>query len=290
VVINSLVDVLTHPMLWAGIVAGLVVLGVGIVASTVSDHDDVLRSGGLLVAGATVLVLLLAGQAGISQLLGVALLAGAGLFHRSVAVGALLAVPGAFLVVRPDASQSWIPWFAMAAVVLAAPLVTAFDDRYYRTGLPLPLFGIAAFGVFLTVPDTEGAMVLLGVAGLAGFLGWPRPLNALGPSGAYAAVGIYVFVASEGALARPASIIAAIAVLGLLLLVPIVGRVRGVGWAHDLDGVDAVFPLIAQLLLVLLISRTAGRMPGVEAAAALTVSFLAAAGVIMMRRPAQLTD
>ena len=88
----------------------------------------------------------------------------------------------------------------MVAIILAAPLVAAFDDRYHETGLPIPLLGIAALGVFLAVPDTEGAMVLLGVAGIAGFLGWPRPVATLGAAGSYAVVGLYMFVAAGGAL------------------------------------------------------------------------------------------
>jgi hypothetical protein len=53
---------------------------------------------------------------------------------------------------------------------------------------------------------------------------------------------------------------------------------------------DALFPLIAQLLLVLLISRTAGRMLTVKAAAALTIALLAVAATIMLRRPSHQSD
>jgi hypothetical protein len=173
----------------------------------------------------------------------------------------------------------------MVAIILAAPLVASFDDRYPETGLPIPLFGIAALGVFLTVPDTEGAMVLLGVAGIAGFLGWPRPVATLGAAGSYAVVGLYMFVAAEGALGRPASIIASVAVLGLLLIVPITIRLRSIGWAHELDRVNATVPLLAQLVLVVLISRTAGRIVGVPGAVALTVGVLAALALIILFPP-----
>jgi hypothetical protein len=233
---------------------------------------------------------------GLSQLAGVTLLAVAGLFHRSLAVGALLALPGAFLIIRPEAAhpQSWFLWFSVVAIILAAPLVASFDGRYRDSGLSIPLFGIAALGVFLTVPDTEGAMVLLGVAGIAGFLGWPRPVATLGAAGSYAVVGLYMFVAAEGALGRPASIVASVAVLGLLLIIPITIRLRSIGWAHELDGVDATVPLLAQLVLVALISRTAGRIVGVPGAAALTVGVLAAVALIILflpwPRPPQVLD
>ena len=283
-------------MLVKGVIAGFLVLGLGIVLWGVRGRSDVLRFGGLLVAAATMLVLYQSEMLGLSQLVGVTLLAIAGLFHRGVVVGALFAIPGAFFMIRPEAAepQSWLPWFAMLAIVFAAPLVASFDDRYPKTGLPMPLFGIAALGVFLAVPDTEGAMVLLGVAGIAGFLGWPRPVATLGAAGSYAAVGVYMFVAEGGATGRPASIVASAAVLGLLLIVPITVRLRSVGWAHELDRVVAIGPLVAQLVLAVLISRTAGRVAWVPGAAALTVGVLAAAATIILLlpwpRPSQLLD
>ena len=294
--IESGIDVISDPMFVKGVAAGFIVLALGIVLWMVGDRHHVLRFGGLLVAAATVLVLYQSGMLGLSQLAGVTLLAVAGLFHRSLAVGALLALPGAFLIIRPEAAdpQSWFLWFSVVAIILAAPLVASFDGRYRETGLSIPLFGIAALGVFLTVPDTEGAMVLLGVAGIAGFLGWPRPVATLGPAGSYAVVGLYMFVAAGGALGRPASIIGSVAVLGLLLIIPITIRLRSIGWAHELDRVDATVPLLAQLVLVVLISRTAGRIVGVPGAAALTVGVLTAVTMIILflpwPRPSQVLD
>jgi len=290
--IESVTDMLLDPLFVKGVIAGGAVLVLGIVVAGTRSDEGVLRSGGVMVAAAATIVLSQSGMLGLSQVVGITLLAIAGLLHTSAAIGPVLAIPGAFFVIRPDAAdpQSWLLWFAMVALILAAPLVASFDGRYRESGLPLPLFGIAALGVFLTVPDTEGAMVLLGVAGVAGFLGWPRPFATLGGAGSYAAVGVYVLVAAQGAAGRPPSIMASVAVLGLLLLVPVAVRLRSTGWAHQLDSIDALFPLIAQLLLVLLISRTAGRVPGVEVAAGLTLALLAVAAAIMLRRPSHLPD
>ncbi len=285
--IETGVDVISDPLFVKGVVAGFVVLALGIVFWTVRGRGAVLGFGGLLVAAATVLVLYQSGMFGLSQLAGVTLLAVAGLFQRSVVVGGLLAIPGAFFLIRPEAAdpQEWLPWVAMLAIVFAAPLVASFDDRYPETGLPIPLFGIAALGVLLTVPDSEGAMVLLGVAGIAGFLGWPRPVATLGAAGSYAVVGLYMLVAAEGAIGRPASMLASVAILGLLLIVPITIRLRSIGWAHELDRVDAVVPLVAQLVLVVLIARTAGRVGWIPGAAALTIGLLAAAAMIILLLP-----
>ena len=293
--IETAVDVISDPLFAKGVVAGFFVLALGIVFWTVRGRGDVLGFGGLLVAAATVLVLYQSGMFGLSQLAGVTLLAVAGLFHRSVVIGGFLAIPGAFLLIRPEAAdpQEWLPWFAMLAIVFAAPLVASFDDRYPETGLPIPLFGIAALGVLLTVPDSEGAIVLLGVAGIAGFLGWPRPVATLGAAGSYAVIGLYMFVAAEGAIGRPASMLASAAVLGLLLIVPVAIRLRSIGWARELDRVDAVVPLVAQLVLVVLIARTAGRVGWIPGAAALTIGLLAAAAMIILLlppRPSQSPD
>ena len=137
-------------------------------------------------------------------------------------------------------------------------------------------------------------MVLLGVAGIAGFLGWPRPVATLGAAGSYAVVGLYMFVAAGGAIGRPASMLTSVAVLGLLLIVPVTIRLRSIGWAHELDRVDAVVPLVAQLVLVVLIARTAGRVGWIPGAAALTIGLLAAAAMIILLlpwpRPSQLPD
>lgn len=292
---ESMFDLLLDPFFLRGVIAGLIVLAVGIIWWSVLDRDGVQGFGGMLVATAVVLVLYESEMLFRSQAVGVILLAIAGLIQRGGATGAFLAIPGAFLVIRPDTEEPllWLAWFAFFAIVFAGPLVNAFDRRYGSTGISLPLFGIATLGVFLTVPDTEGALVLLGVAGIAGFLGWPRPFASLGAAGSYAVVGVYVRVAAEGAVARPASMIAAVAVLGLLLIVPIAGRLRSSGWAHSLDEIDQLIPLVGQLVFVLLVARTTGRIAGVPIAASLTVVFVAAATTIVMtgpRRPSQLPE
>ena len=90
--VESGVDVISDPTFVRGAVAGLIVLTLGIVFWAVRGRDDVLGFGGLMVAAATVLVLYQSGMLGLSQLAGVTLLAIAGLFHRSVVVGTLIAL------------------------------------------------------------------------------------------------------------------------------------------------------------------------------------------------------
>ena len=73
--IESAVDVLTHPMLAKGVVAGLVVLVLGIVLASVRSDSRVQRYGGLMVAAGTMLVLFHTDMLGRSQVAGIALLA-----------------------------------------------------------------------------------------------------------------------------------------------------------------------------------------------------------------------
>lgn len=284
---DIVVDLATGPPFIAGVVGGVVVVGL-VLLLWATRGRRIVGYGGLLVAGATVLLLYQFELTARSQLVGVALLAVAGSLHRHTATLApVLAIPGAFFVFRPDASggTEWLIWVGLLALVFSAPLVASFDGRFSDTGLALPFFGIATLGVFLTVPDTEGALVMLGVAGLAGFLGWPKPIASLGGAGSYAATGVYFFVAAQGAQARPASIVACVGALGLLLLVPIVGRLRDRGWAYRIDETDALIPLFAQLSLVVVVARTAGRIGWVPGAVVTTIAILLVAAIVTLVVP-----
>lgn len=278
-------DLVAGPPFIAGVVGGVLAVGLALLLWA-KQGRRIVRYGGLLVAVATVVPLYQLELMTRSPLVGVALLAIAGSLHRhSATIAVFFAIPGVFFVFRPDAwdETEWLVWVALLAVLVAAPLIATFDDRFFDTGLPLPFFGIASLGVFLTVPDTEGALVLLGVAGLTGFLGWPKAFASLGGAGSYAVVGVYFFVAAHGAQARPASIVACIGALGLLLIIPVVGWLRDRSWVHRLAQIDALIPLLLQLALVVLVARTGGRIGWVPGAAAVTIVTLsAAAGVALM--------
>lgn len=281
--LESAIEVLSDPVFVSGFLAGSAVLALGILLAQGSGEQRVLAFGGLLVAGTALIVMLFWGFAGLSQIVGVLLLALAGVFHRPLLLGAVFAIPGAAFTIGLDelATISLVPWVAAIGIVIAAPLVAWFDDRYGASGLPLPLFAISAMGVYLTVPDTEQALTLFAVAAPAGFLGWPRPYARLGAPGAFAAVGVFAYAAAVGAPARPASIIAGMAVLGLLVLAPVIVWLRGPRRPLVLDRIDPVFVLTGQLVLVLLISRTTVRVAAVPTATVMTLGLVAIAAIVL---------
>jgi len=74
-------------------------------------------------------------------------------------------------------------------------------------------------GVYATVPNTEAALVLLGVA----VLGFPIVGAALGNGGAYARGGNVPWAVAVGATGRPAALVGALGTFGVLVAKP-VGR------------------------------------------------------------------
>jgi hypothetical protein len=259
--ISAGVDALMDPRFLAGVSAGFVVLGVGLLAVHLSGGKMPSPYGGLLLTGGTLVALGFTGAISPWLVAGIVILAIAGFLHTSFALGVVAAAPGAVITVVAVASDvdSWIPWFAVVAIMTTAPLLASFDGRYGGSGVPLPLFAVSALGVYLTVPDTEFAIVLLGTAGIAGFLGWPKPFMSFGASGAYASIGLYVAVASSGAIGRPAALIAAVSCLGLLIVTPVAHRIFDAERSCCLAGVSPVIVIGGQVVLVLLISRTLGR-------------------------------
>ena len=77
-------------------------------------------------------------------------------------------------------------------------------------------------GVFVAVPDTEQALVLLGAAAVAALL--PLAGATFGSVGVYPAVGIALWVIAQGAAGRPAAVLGASACLGVMVMEPIARR------------------------------------------------------------------
>jgi len=216
--------------------------------------------------------------------------AGLGLAAATVA-GLALTRPSA------DAALAW-PGLLAATVAVAAAL-TAFDRRWGDLGLLPALLAVSAAGIWATVPDVEGALVLLGATVAMALLGRPGPLAArrpglaaFGAAGSAAAAAVLVWVVATGGAGRPGSVVGGLACLGLLLVEPAVrlldprrrspldpvqGR-PGLGWAA----------LAVQLVLAGFASRVAGRPDSAAIAlglAALGLGLALAAGAVLASRP-----
>jgi hypothetical protein len=112
--------------------------------------------------------------------------------------------------------------FAMALSTIAiAVAVRDYDAVKRARGAPWLLFAVTAFGVYVAVPDTELARVLLGVAVPFVLLSVPKPVAPLGPAGSAAVVGLFVWVVFVGGRGRPVSVLGALATIGILVAEPL---------------------------------------------------------------------
>jgi hypothetical protein len=140
---------------------------------------------------------------------------------------AVALAPGALLLafVFPYDTPTWMRWAAAAGALVAGVLMHDFDLTQGPRGAPFLLLALAAAGVYYTVPDTELALVMVGVSVPLILISVPQPLRRLGPAGTAAVAGAFAWVAVVGARGRAGSVVAAIATLGLLLVEPLGRRV-----------------------------------------------------------------
>lgn len=201
--------------------------------------------------------------------------------RRSNLLGLVLSVPGAWLMAHQNGLVPgfWTRSALAVVVVVGATLMADFDHRHRDRGMGPVLLAISAVGVYLTVPDTERALVFMATALPLAALGWPRIWACLGRAGAYAATGLLVWVASVDGRARPGAVVAAVACLGLFMVEPVA---RVLARHSILDGVPpmgwVLVPVIlAQLALALFASRLASRGAGAAETSLIVASGLVAA-------------
>jgi len=164
----------------------------------------------------------------------------------------------------------WVQLLVGAAIVLGSWLVADFDARWRRQGLGPVLLAASAAGVYSTVPDTEQALLALGVALPLALLGWPWPLASLGRAGAYTATGVLLWVVAAGGSGRGSAVVGGVACLGLLAVEPVARLLdpdRQSVLGHLPDGRwGAAAVALLHLGLVYLAARVAGLRPTVATA------------------------
>lgn len=189
-----------------------------------------------------------------------------GSYRRAIAIG--VAIVGGVLLVDPSADfAAWVVVLLVVGPALGGAAAADLDRSGGRSGTGPLLFGIAVVALYLTVPDTELALVLLGVTAPLMLLAFPWPIARLGDGGAYAAVGLFLWVATLGGVGRPAATVGGAVALGVLVLdrvgralsrrFPIGGRSGGA------DGLRPRIPctgalVIAQAVAAVWASRVAG--------------------------------
>ena len=197
----------------------------------------------------------------------------------------VLAVPFGYLIGFHGelVADVWARLLVTAAASVGAMLVADFDDTWSREAPGLTLFVISAFGVYATVPDTELVAAVLGASLALLVLGWPVSLASLGRAGGAAATALLVWTGAAGGGGRPASIVAVVACLGLLVGAPI-GKLlfpRAAGSLRRVTAGPLVLALVAShAVIVATAARVAGQRTEPLAAAALGALVGVAAVVI----------
>jgi hypothetical protein len=206
------------------------------------------------------------------------------------AIAAAIAVPFALLLAADvDRSPTWTR-VLVVGVASAGAIAAARTDELWRQPAVTPLLlTITAGAIYVAVPDTEEAAVVLGVALPVALLGWPVRLVSLGRAGAGAAIALVAWTAATGGRADPASVVGGLASVALLVGLsvgalltrlrddpaPRLGRVPVTVWA-----------LSSQAALALLASR-AGAAGAGTARAAVVATIVVIASVLagMTLRP-----
>ncbi len=187
------------------------------------------------------------------------------LTHAPAWVQILAAVPGAVWLAfgTPVTELMWVRVLMAVLIPVGGFLINDFETRNQRLGLGVVFFTLAALGTFAAVPDTEQALVLIAVALPITLLAWPKVAVSLGMEGSFVAVAVLLWVAAAGGGGRPPSIAGSAACLGLLLLEPIIFRIRP-GVAVLINRVrqnwlGAIVASLPQFALVIICSRIAAR-------------------------------
>jgi hypothetical protein len=215
-------------------------------------------------------------------------------------IGVVLALAAGIALVDPAAHfPVWVALILALGPAIAGTAVADFDRRAARRGLGPLLLLVSIGGLYTTVPDTELALVLLGAAIPITLLAWPWVCARLGSGGSYAAIGLFLWVATLEGSGRVGSIVGAVATLALLVLEPL-GRLLAPRLAVErlpqfltAERVKPGVLIVGQLLLVAWAARVAGLVVDPIAALVLALPVLAvgiAIGAGASVRPPESSD
>jgi hypothetical protein len=206
------------------------------------------------------------GDAAERLLIGLPLLAGAGHLARAArwryATRALVAVPGAAVIGIGVASETrgWLAPVLVLFTVLAAASLTDPHSPAAIDSIGLTLLAITFAGIYVTVPDTEDAALVLAVAAPFVAIAWPVGAAEIGSGGAAACAGIIAWLAGTGGYGRSGSVLGALACIGLLGAIPLLTtrQRRQPAGHHDLPVPAQVMLIAIHLAIVFVASRVAG--------------------------------
>lgn len=276
-------DLLTSGDFGIGVVLGSVALVVVLITARAREDagdESPAPIVGLLIAGAGAVAIASSSELPWRVVLGLALLAAS----RSLRIPAFLFVPlalGGGVVVASAVPNGpwWIGPALVGTVTIGGLAAASFDRRSAASGLGPVLFALSSVGVYVTVPETNAALALVGVSVPLAFAGWPRVHARLGDAGVLAAVGLLGWVAATGGTPRPSAVIGGLACLGVLVVEPASRALLGARGAGRVPAKWAVAAL--HVVAVLLVARVAGLRSSAAAALIVASAVLVAASVVM---------
>ena len=278
---GDVVEIARQAEFQAGLRFGAIALAVGLVAGLLGKLRDrpPLPVAGVLFAAAALAGLADARSVPDGLVAGILFLAIGGLVDdlstAPVYIRPVLAAPGLWVILsQVDLGPlEGAPLATAAMVLVGGTLASECDRRFEREALGPVLLAAAIAGVYLTVPDTEEALVLLGAA-LALAAGWPLRLARLGTAGSFAAVGVIAYAAVIGGRGRPSSVLGAALCLGVLAIEPLARLLRATSRrTRRHTGAKVVGTVLGiHAVLVLVASRVVGRPDDLRTAAGLAVA------------------
>ncbi|HEV8297179.1 MAG TPA: hypothetical protein VGQ20_07780 [Acidimicrobiales bacterium] len=295
-VVDTIRDAIREPEFRDGLRAGLVALAIALVLGAVWKHvlrgRNPLPVAGLLTAAACTYALREGVGVPDRVVVALVLLAVAGMLfdalHLPPAILLVTGIPGAVLL----ASQSgpthvrWVQILVGTTAVVGGAAAASLDRRWARHGLGPPLVALWALGAYVTLPDTEGALAILGATMAVALAAWPARVVALGGAGALPLVGLIAWNAAYGGFGRPSSIVGAVACAGVLVVEPATRMLLRSG----LGPIDAIakpkrarwwtFPVVAPVQLGLVF--VAGRVAGVGHSLDRAIVIVVAGGVVAL--------
>ena len=169
------------------------------------------------------------------------LLAGGWLLERSLREGARNDLPLAWALIVGGAVLSTMrgglggtPWVQLATpgFIVAFGYSLAAWRHMSHHHLLGPLFAITAFGIWVTVPETSTARILLAVALVLAVATTRRVDMRISTAGAFVVAASVAWIGADGGAARPGAIVGAWGAAGLLLILPWFGRTESSipGW------------------------------------------------------------
>lgn len=289
--VSDLVDVMCRESFQTGLWVGLAVaLPVATFVLLLRRHQRPVAVGGAafglaVVLGAAVADLL---TRPVLLVAGLLLLGAGGTLWASrrtrVVVALVLLAPGAFLVSRAAAAEPHFIRPLVFVVTVIGGMAAAAWPRWAAMRPAGPLVLLVTFGgVYTCVPDTEHAVLAVGVALAFAWTGWPLRIVTIDAGGAAVCVGLVAWIAGVDGAARGSSVVGAMACIGVLAVVPVL---RGLGDRVELEPgprgelLSTLGIVAIQLGLVAVCSRVAGFAGSAAVAGVIAVATLGAAAFV----------